>query len=395
MVMGNAVAQVTGIRPAYSYPSESRSESGPASVQLGSTPLYAAPWAEAAFGNDSNLFSLPTDALSSPYQRYGLGFKADARSAQSLFRWDLRGELGRYTDSSNDDYNDLFSVAAYDVAFSSRSFLRVKWDYALGHDARGSTDRGILVGGEPDRYRVSTPGVTYSYGAPDAKGRVEVFASQAAKRYRNNRDITEASDRDTADFGAAFYWRLQPRTYLLMEARGTQVDYTLSSSTQDSDETRLYVGATWEATAITSGTVKVGQLQKKFDAGQPKFSGTSWEALVNWAPFTYSTFAFYTTRTPTESTGLGDFILSDAIGAYWKHDWNSRFSTEANLRYQSDNYKGFDRNDDITTLGLKANYRFRRWLTLGAEYTYTNRDSNLPASEYDRNVWLLYGKLSM
>ena len=46
-------------------------------------------------------------------------------------------------------------------------------------------------------------------------------------------------------------------------------------------------------------------------------------------------------------------------------------------------------------LGLKVGYRIRRWLTLGFEYTYTQRDSNQRVYEYDKNFYLLTAVASM
>jgi len=158
---------------------------------------------------------------------------------------------------------------------------------------------------------------------------------------------------------------------------------------------RYLAGVTWDATAATSGTVKAGRLEKRFDSGRPTFKGTSWEGMVTWMPRSYSKFDFYSSRSTNESTGLGNFILTDASGVVWTHGWNSLFSTAANARIQKDKYKGFDREDDITSFGLKANYKFRRWLTLGAEYQYTNRDSNIQINEYDKNLWLISAVLSM
>jgi polysaccharide biosynthesis protein VpsM len=40
-------------------------------------------------------------------------------------------------------------------------------------------------------------------------------------------------------------------------------------------------------------------------------------------------------------------------------------------------------------------YRFRRWLTLGAEYTHIQRDSNRAGFEYDKNIYLLTATASM
>ena len=389
---GAAMAQSGPVRPSYAYPATPQGQ-GPAAVQLGGSPLYATPWVYAGFGNDSNVLFTDGNELDSAYQIYSAGVSLDARDANSVFMMSLLGSHGRYNDSDADNYTDSSARASYDLAFTSRSFLRASWDYMRGHDPRGSTDRGI--GGSPDKYFVSTPGLMYSYGAPTAPGRMEFWVSRAVKRYLNNRDFTEGSDRNTVDYGGAFYWRVMPKTQLLVEARGTNLDYQMDQSPLSGREARFYAGVTWEATASTSGTVKLGRLEKRFDSNLPKFSGGSWEAMVSWLPRSYSKVDVYSSRQPIESTGLGSFILSDASGIIWTHGWTSFFTTEANAQVRKDKYKGFDRKDDITGFGLKANYKFRRWMTLGAEYQHTERDSDLQGYDYDKNLWLISATLSM
>jgi len=66
-----------------------------------------------------------------------------------------------------------------------------------------------------------------------------------------------------------------------------------------------------------------------------------------------------------------------------------------NLRHQRDAYQGFDRTDNWTTVGLKVGYKFRRWLTLGAEYNHTTRNSNINSFEYDKNLYLLTATATM
>lgn len=391
---GTAFAQSSPVRPAYQFPSAPEGGKGPAAIQLGNSPVYASPFVGVAVGNDSNVTLARSNELDSAYQVYNGGVNLDARDANSVFNMRLLGTRGEYSDSDADNYTDSSMRTTYDVAFDQRNFLRLGWDHLRSHDPRGSTDRGIQSG--PDKYFVNVPNVTYSYGAPGASGRFEVFASRASKRYLNNRATTIGSDRNTRDYGAAFYWRVMPRTQFLIEGRGTDIHYLFSDSTLSGNEGRYYVGATWDATAATSGTVKVGRLEKHFDTeGKPDYTGSSWEALITWAPRSYSKFDLYSSRQPAESTGLGNFILSDASGIVWTHGWNSVFSTEASARYQKDAYKGFDRNDDITGAGLKATYKFRRWLTLGAEYQYTKRDSNQNIYDYDKNLWLISAVMSM
>jgi hypothetical protein len=383
------------IRPSYIYPSAPAvgPTAGAASVQVADTPIYFTPYVGAGLGHDDNLFYSSSNEKSSYLYVISPGLRFDARDASKVFSFSYQSQYGFYTSSRNDDYWDHNILTSFDTIMAPSLYGRVDYIFVHGHDPRGLTDRPTQD--TPDKYEVSRPGVTLAYGAPGARGRIEAYYSYAYRKYINNRDVTAASDRDTPEYGAAFYWRVMPKTSVLFEARKTDQNYTLPGSLLSSEEERYYAGVTWEATATTSGTVKVGTLRKKFDSDLPTFSGTSWEGLITWLPRTYSRFDFYSARYPTESTGLGDFILTDATGVVWTHDWNSYVFTGVNARYQRDRYQGFDRNDDTSTVGLKIGYRFRRWLTLGAEYTYMKRDSSLDIYDYNKNLFFLTATASM
>lgn len=392
-VTGGALAQGAYIRPAYQFPAPP-SGSDPASVHVPGTPLFLAPYVGVAVGHDDNLFLSSQNEKSSSLYITSPGFRLDARDANKVFQFGYQAQIGRYTGSHEDDYNDQTANGQFDMAIDRRNFLRLGLNYIRSHDPRGSTDRPF--GERPDRYELTNPYATYAFGAPGAAGRIELYASAGDKRYKNNREFTVASDRDTREYGGIFYWRAMPQTRLLAELRRTNLDYKLTDSPLGGDETRYYAGVTWEATAATTGTVKVGRLKRDFDTSLfPGFSGNTWEALVSWSPRTYSRFDFYTARLTSESTGLGSFILTSVSGVAWNHAWSSFISTGVDLRYQKDDYQGFNRNDETGSLGLKVGYKFRRWLTLGAEYTYTHRDSNITRFEYDRNVYFVTANASL
>jgi hypothetical protein len=387
-----ANAQSTVVRPAYQYPAPPAA-SGPTSVQLGETPFFVLPYIGLGAGYDDNLFLSSTNKKASTLYVISPGIKIDARDPNKVIQLGYQAQIGRYGQSEDDDYIDQTVRAQFDVAFDRRNFLRVGLNHLRNHDPRGSTDRPIA--GSPDKYRLTNPYVTYALGAPGAEGRVEVYYTFAGKTYLNNRSTTAASDRNTEEFGGAFYWRVMPKTYLMAEARETRIAYELSSVTLGAHERRIYGGVSWEATAATTGTIKVGNLKRQSDSDRPNFSGTSWEGIVTWAPLTYSKFDFYTARQTNESTGLGNFILSSIAGVAWNHAWSSIISTGVDYRYQKDEYQGFDRSDKTNGLGMKVGYKFRRWLTLGAEYSHTRRDSNLPVFEYHKNLYLLTATASM
>ena len=377
------------IRPAYSYPSGQLT----GGTQIADTPLFATPYIGLAVGHDDNLFLSRDNRKASNLYIVSPGFKLDARSEAMIFQASYQGQIGRYTSSADDNYVDHTTRAQLDTAFSGRSFLRLGADYIRSHDPRGSTDRPVE--GRPDKYRLVVPSATYAFGAPGAQGRVELYASEINKRYTNNRATTQFADRSGAEFGGAFYWRVMPKTYAMAEVRNTEIHYDLTN-VNTGEERRYYAGISWEATAKTVGTIKVGQLRRSFDNGDPSKTTSSWEGLVTWSPLTYSSFDFYTSRQSNEATGLGArFILSSVAGVNWTHAWSSFLNTGVGLRYQKDEYQGFDRTDDLKTLNLRVGYKFRRWLTIGGEYTYTKRDSNQPTFEFDKNLYMLTATASM
>jgi hypothetical protein len=386
-----AYAQTSAIGP---YRAPAAPESGPVAVRLGDSPVYFTPFLNIGAGYDDNVGMTATNETSSPYYVVSPGFLMEARDASKIFRFSYQGAIGQYSDSEKDNYVDHTFRGSLDWAIAPRHALRVGYDYLHGHEARGATDRPA-ESAYPDKFNTSTPSVLYAFGTQGAQGRVELWYNDAIKRYTNNRTVTVLADRDTQEFGGTFYWRVMPRTHVLLEGRRLDYDYKDPRSPQDSQENKYYVGATWEATAATSGTVKIGSVKKEFDVG-PSSTDTSWEALVTWSPRTYSRFDFYTSRQPTESTGQGAFILSSPTGVIWTHSWSSLLSTTVNARYQKDEYQGgTNREDEIKSLGLKVAYKFRRWVTLGAEYTYSQRDSNIPTAEYDRNLWLLTANFTL
>src|SRR5258706_11668020 len=91
------------IRPAYQYP-VTPTGSGPASVQIGDTPLFVSPFVGVAVGHDDNVLLTPTNQRSSTIYVTSPGFKVDARSEASVFQLSDQGQIARYQDSEDDNY---------------------------------------------------------------------------------------------------------------------------------------------------------------------------------------------------------------------------------------------------------------------------------------------------
>ena len=117
--------------------------------------------------------------------------------------------------------------------------------------------------------------------------------------------------------------------------------------------------------------------------------GTGWEANISWKPLSYSKFDFYTTKSVNESTGLGDFTLAKKYGASWTHAWDPRLTSIVSLSRNDDEFVGNVRNDNTDAYGLKLNYKLMRWLSVGGEYNFTTRDSNVSGFNYKKNLYMI------
>jgi hypothetical protein len=146
----------------------------------------------------------------------------------------------------------------------------------------------------------------------------------------------------------------------------------------------------WEATAATTGFFKIGVTQKKFDTLGTTARGGIWEGAVRWSPLTYSVVDLTTGRSFNDAQGgVGaSTIKENYYRARWTHDWTERIRSEVSGGYLTDDYTGLGRNDKIGNAGLKLTYEMRRWLTLGAEYMYTERTSNQNVFDYKKNLIL-------
>lgn len=384
----SALAQTTApVKPTYEIPTgeAKKGDDGPRGWPIREgVALY--PSIGFSFGRDDNLFLTNSNQKSSTIYALAPGLKLQARSSATIFTLDANLKSARYVQSRADDYTDYRIAGTGEFVLSSRMGLRLGAEYNKGHDPRGSTDRG--VGGEPDLYRNTGFGGLFAFGGNDARGRFEVEASTFDKRYTNNRASTIVSDRNTDSFTGRFFARFAEKTSFLVEARADKLDYKSSSSLLDSNERFYLAGVTWEATAATSGTVKIGQIRKDFASNATRdFSGSGWDATVQWAPLSYSKFTFTTSKNFGESTGVGDFLLTKRYGATWIHNWNPRLSTTAGISRSNDDFVNGGRSDSTDNIGLKLNYKVQRWLTLGGEFSNTNRDSSNSTFNYKKNVY--------
>jgi hypothetical protein len=377
-------------------------QSPPGSFNAGLGYLY--PEIEFAVKRDTNIALQPdllreSDNIS--YVRPVL--RLDARSGAQRYEAGYRGEYARYNRVTDYNYDDHDVFAGGDWTLDARHNFRLKGQNLDKVDPPGSLQ---VFTPTPSEYRQPIFTGFYAYGAQEAAGKLELQAGSYTKTYLNNRrdinnlPLTEDLDHSRTELAASLLVRIRPKTYATLTARQYVYDYTLATSTKDSDETYLLAGLRWDISAVTSGRISLGRETKKFEpaaggAGATEFSGGAWEGGLNWKPLFYSTFDFVTRKRTEEATGIGEFVVNQTHQLAWTHVWGSRITSVITAAYLKDSYSGTNRVDETSTGGARLLYAVQRWLKFGAEYAGSMRASSDDNFDYRRNRFMLLANFTL
>lgn len=318
-------------------------------------------------------------------------FTLSAEERNNLYELQYSFNTQRYHSSSRDNHTDHHVTARTNLEFDVRNRLNLNAGWHKTEDVFGSN---AGPGALNDRFTDTNFGAAYVYGAPSAQGNIEVGYNHLRKRSDNS--INLGNERNTNQVYGVFYYGLTPKLRGLAEVRRTYQDYRLSSSDLDSTTMAYLAGLSWDATAKTTGTAKLGYEKRKFDASNREdASGSMWEVGVQWQPLTYSTFALNMRRGLDEGDDGANAIESTNTSVNWNHRWSSFISSDVNYAHLNEDYADQNRTDKTQTFGVGLTYELRRWMDIGVGYTYSDKSSDLAAENFDRNLYMLKLNVSL
>ena len=312
-------------------------------------------------------------------------------NTQKYYGAQYKLEHGTFWNSSTDTYTDHFVDIFSHYELSRRERLDVSLNYSRSHDQRGSTFTGILarlIGfNDPDRWHQLSAAVSVGYGHEEARMKLAANGSYFTKRYDNNRLFTASQDVSGNTVAGTLYYRVQSRLYFLLDANYNQLDYTLPASLLDSRELTFSAGVTWESTAKTTGTIKLGW-RRRVDLSNQVASGLSWDAMLTWQPRSYSTVELNSFYGISETLGAaGSFVQTLKNQVSWSHMWAARFGHAVNVAAGRDKYIGTTRVDYLADVSMELIYNFNHWLEVSGGYGYAARSSNELFSSYKQQIF--------
>ena len=361
--------------------------------------LQIIPTLGASIGYNTNVTLANTHEISSMFYMISPAIRVEMPSDHSVLSFIAAMNIVRYQDSSIDDQDNWYLRGEWVWDISTRQDLNLFVQYSSGVDRRGEGRRqgdAGLVPVEPDKWRRWGYGGAWDYGAVGARGRLTLRAGGTDLTYTNNRegpesgsDGTRALDRNSNYVGGTFFWRVAPKTSLLLDYLYADINYKLDDSS-DSTEQSWMLGVTWDATARTSGSIRYGNGKKDFaDPTKNSYDGPVWTGMVSWRPLTYSVFTLTGSRSTREPDGGGDYILRQDLTLSWIHDWATRFGTVVDVGAGTDDYRPTGRKDDLFYWGVGANYTFNQHFRFGASVTSYDRNSEVTEFNYQQMTYLL------
>lgn len=376
-------------------------DNGGAGINVGGG-LMAYPSVGLALMNDDNIYLTNLNRKSSTVEVVSPGVKLETQRRDDIYSLTYRADLGRYNSAPGNNYNDQSYKGQALVNISPKASLKVNPELVWSHDPIGTTygfiGPGAVVQTTPNTWRNTGISALFSYGSAGAKGKVELEGGYLGTKYTNNRNITAGYDKKIADGGATFFYRVLPKTSLLFQAKDERISYDNPAVSIVPSSTQQYylVGAKWEATAKTTGDLRVGRITKNYDASAiPKsnYSGIGWVGNVKWDAKPYSRVNLILSKQPTETTLPGsiyNLVTSSTLG--WDYDWTTRITSHASYNQYLENFGGLGLHTRANNYSMGLDYQMRRWLKTGVSWMNTSKSvdqSFYNAMIYDRNVFML------
>jgi len=335
--------------------------------------------------------SQPRDASAIAVVQPAFLFKAEGSKVVFEGAYTLTHEAYEY--DSKDDHTDHMLFLDSQFTFNSRNKATLSFEYIKEQDIRTSINRSTPNEDIGDRSRFIDLSGKYQLGADSGRAQFEAALAASELSYSNNLTTLSQNrlkERDMISQGGTFYVRVAPKTRLLLEVLRTDFDYKAAESQLNNNSTKYYAGAIWEATAKTTGYIRYGQEDKRFDSsGVADISEPAWDINISWQPRSYSRVSIATGKGAAEGNARSDVVNTTNTSLSWVHDWSYRLESTLSFSLTNEEYEGkaFNGREDDTSTALAAlTYKISRNIEITASYSRKNRESNSAIEEFDSNI---------
>lgn len=258
-----------------------------------------------------------------------------------------------------------------------------------GYDLSSPSSRGD--------YQSNVFGFSADYAVTE---KVEVGAGYGNYKLAYLDEINESGDRTDNSVNGTISYRVRPKTSIFVQYSLTDISYDQgAASFRDSTDQGYYGGVSWNFTAKSSGRVQIGFGSKDYD--DPSLESENnfiYQAVIDHQFTSKTSIQFSGYQSQNEDTlSAYDYTLTNYVRLGYLQRVTGRIQGAIDLEYTLDQYKGDyvaagdpeEREDQTIAVMPSLRYAFNGWLSLGFEYRYAKRDSNVDFYDYNNNQFTL------
>lgn len=343
---------------------------------------------------DSNIFRT-TSEIDDSILKLAPEFAYVTKYGKQIFQAQYQGNFTKYQENDSLNYVEHEMSAKVQLELGSKFGSELSIKYQDNIEQPGSTNALSQQVDELNQRNSKDLSASLFYGTKQSTGQLVGKYAHKQLEYTNNGQ--EFRDYNSDSFTGTFFYRIAPKTRLLLEARAAQLDYqNIQFVDRSSSQISYLAGVEWNATAITSSTFKVGYQDVDYDLENlADLSGLSYFLDMVWKPNTYSIVKIGASRAARESAeqSLGGYI-SNEYDISLAHEFTSNTKLSIGYRYTDFDYDNSqNRKDKLKNLTAKLSYQSKYWLQLYIEYQKSKRDSVLEFYSYKANLMSIGAKV--
>ena len=345
--------------------------------------------ADTSLAHDDNIYRVTDDlAQSDTYLSVAPELRLVGGIGKQRFELKYVGDYSKFSDASEADYTDHDIRAKINFDHSLRFASRLEAGYQKEHEEPGAFDRIQLDIIEYNKFNQNYLLAGFSYGRESAVGRFAVDYRRTDKDYTNNN--LDFLDFVSDQFSARFTYRIAPKTRLYVESIFIDYDYEEGNGFElDNTYKRYRAGLTWDFTNKLKGDINVGYQDKNYNLETLRdIDGLAYNGQISWDINTYTKLGFVGSRESVDSSleDAGGFLRT-SYGVSLSHKLTELLTIKADAGFAQDELVfNSAREDERSAYQISLDYEFLRYLTIGAFYTYDERESTTDIADYKANV---------
>lgn len=364
-----------------------------AGIRAGGFIVY--PSASVRGSYDDNIYATPTNETDDFITTLSAGVAVN--STWSRHALNLSGRISQdlYADNSDEDRLDWNIGGDGTIDVTSMTSLSGGLSYAQLHEDRGDPSSPAAAD-EPIEYNLFTANGAISQDF--ARLTATLGGEYRDYDYDDGRTSTgvliDQDFRDREEFieRLRIAYSVSPDTNVYVEGQLDQREYDqkppVVAVNRDSDGWQVVVGSEFRLTNLAQGGVYVGYQEREYDsAAFANTDGLAYGADVEWYVTPLTTVTFNASQSVEETSVAGSSGYDrQSFGVDVDHELLRNVILSGGASYGNNDFNSSPREDDLIGAHAGVLYLLNRNFDIGLRYTFEDRDSNVAAADYTRNI---------